>query len=158
MSDDPSVRTWDLPIVRALDKVETLAEFEPDRVEWDQFRFWGWRPDRRMDMVSIYAFPPPARVPTFVRFAVDEDGFTVTGPAHRALTVNDVAHRLAVPIQSAELAVATLHAALAAALTEWNAAHAARAIQLAVGPPRQALRPGRHCGPEAQTPPPGIGL
>lgn len=48
---------WDIPVFRALDRVEQLHGFAPDHVEWDQFVFGANGLHRPMDTASIYAFP-----------------------------------------------------------------------------------------------------
>lgn len=148
-----AVRTWDLPVVHALDLIETFPGFDPDRVTWDHFRFWSMGSIYRMDWVTIYAYPPLTQPPAHVRFAAYRDGSTVTGSIDAPLSVDDVARRLAVPIESAQLATVALHTALTASLTESNAAHAPGAVIRGVQlPPAR-----RQIGPPPPAPP-GIDL
>jgi hypothetical protein len=116
------IRPWDAPVVSALDEVEKLPGFEPDRVGWDHFRFYGVDPNP-MDSVSIYAYPPTSGRSKFVRFGVSAQGFTVTDPERLELTPSGMAQAFDVPTASAEQAAATLGAALMDALAEFNAAH-----------------------------------
>jgi hypothetical protein len=124
MSGGP-VRSWDLPVVRALDAVEKLPGFRADQVEWDFFRFWRVGSGDRMETASIYAYPTGTEH-EFVRFAVTDGEFTVTDPQGQRMTADDVAGALNVPTASAEKAITTVIPALATALARFNAAHAPR--------------------------------
>lgn len=116
------VRSWDMPVVRALDALENIPGFRSDQVEWDSFRFWRTGRGEQMQWASIYAYPTgPER--GFVRFAVADGEFTVTDQQRRALTSREVADALNVPTASAEKAVTLVIPALATALTRFNAAH-----------------------------------
>ena len=154
-----SLSSWEAPVTDALNQVERLPGFEPDRIGWDHFQFHGSKAARRMELVSIYAHLPPSPVPTFVRFAITSEGFTVTGPGHRDLSISEVARMLKVPIESAEKAVAELETALTAARTEWNAADRSGAISHTVRLSRHTPQPpSRRSNPAADKPPPGIDL
>lgn len=87
------VRSWDLPVVHALDAVETLPGFRPDQVEWDGFRFHRVGRGDQMEWTSIYAYPTSTKH-GFVRFAVTDREFTITDQQQRALTAGDVANAL----------------------------------------------------------------
>lgn len=157
MSGGP-VRSWDLPVVRALDAVEKLPGFRADQVEWDFFRFWRVGSGDRMETASIYAYPTGTEH-EFVRFAVTDGEFTVTDPQGSRLTADDVADALNVPTASAEKAITTVIPALATALARFNAAHAPHAIahavttvQTPVGSYNRRDSPADHGGR------PGIGL
>lgn len=152
--NERSARPWNVLVADALDRIETLSGFEPGRITWNQYRYYRWDAGSLTSQVAVYAFPPPSYAPTFVRFAAAGDGFTVTGPARRALAVNEVAQRLHVPVRSAELADAALRTALTTALTEWNTAHVPRAERPALVP----RSPGHPARPWAEPPAPGIDL
>lgn len=122
------VRAWDAPVVHALDLIEALPGFGPDRVEWDSFRFYGANSRWRMDRATILAYPITGAAPStsglrFVRFAATGGGLVVTDMAHREMTANRVARVLAVPTDSAEQAITTIGHALEVALTKYNNAH-----------------------------------
>ncbi|SEE47478.1 hypothetical protein [Jiangella alba] len=147
-------RPWNVLVARALDQIETLPGFEPGRIGWNQYRYYRWDADSLISRISVYAFPSPTPVRTFVRFAASVDGFTVTGPARRTLTVYDVAKRLAVPVRSAELANTALRVALTTALAEWTTAHLPRAATPALPRHPSAGRDQRAAEPRR----PGIDL
>jgi hypothetical protein len=157
MSGDP-VRSWDLPVVRALDAVEKLPGFRPAQVEWDGFRFHRTGRGEQMQWASIYAYPTGSGH-GFVRFGVTDGEFTVTDPQRHPMTASDVAGALGVPTASAEKAITAVIPALAAALARFNAAHAPRAAAQAVtiGHGRVGSF-SRRSGPADQGPRPGIGL
>jgi hypothetical protein len=146
-------------VVYALDAVERLPCFAPNHVKWNDFRFYGAGAGHQMDMVAIYAYPTDSGRSGFVRFAVARQGFTVTDPQHRRLTVGDVARTLGVPTASAEIAVTALRAALATALARFNAAHCPSTIARTLSTREQA--PGsytRRAGTADHGPRFGIGL
>lgn len=120
------VRSWDAPVVHALDEVETVEGFAPNQVEWAGFRFYDANSHRRMDHATIWAHPTTdAGLPTSaLRFAATGSGFVVTNTDHQELTADDAARVLAVPIDSAERAITTIGSALNDALTEYNTANA----------------------------------
>jgi hypothetical protein len=151
------VRSWDMPVVRALDAVENIPGFRSDQVEWDSFRFWRTGRGEQMQWASIYAYPTgPER--GFVRFAAADGEFTVTDQQRRALTSREVADALNVPTASAEKAVTLVIPALATALTRFNAAHTPRtAAQTATAGQGPVGSYGRRGGPTDQGRP-GIGL
>lgn len=151
--NEPRIRPWDAPVVRALDAVEELPGFDPDHVEWDTFRFYG-TDAYVMDAAAIYASPPTGR--GYVRFAATSDGATVTGPGPRDLTPGDVARALAVPIESAEAAVAALGPALQAALAAFNAAHDPASRSCTRSSPARTMPTSVHPSGRAIHPPPII--
>jgi len=115
---------WDAPVVDALDMVETLTGFSPDRIEWDNFRFWatGGGP---MRVACIYAYPRAVpRAP--LRFAVDSSRFTLSGRDRgqiRELSIGEASRYLDVPVESAAQATAALRSALARSLARYNHVH-----------------------------------
>ncbi|TWE13084.1 hypothetical protein [Rudaeicoccus suwonensis] len=152
------VRSWDLPVVRALDAVEQLPGFRPDQIEWDSFQLHRTGRGEQMEAVSIYAYPTGSEH-GFVRFGVTDGEFTVTDPERRRMTASDVAVALNVPTMSAEKAITAVIPALATALSRFNAAHAphaaARAVNAGQGPVGSY---NCHSGLSDQPQQPGIGL
>lgn len=155
---DGQVRSWDLPVMRALDTIEKLPGFRPDQVEWGSFRFHRTGRGEQMQWTSIYAYPAGTGSGS-VRFAVTDGEFSVTDPQRRAMTAEDVAVALGVPTPSAEKAITDVIPALATALSRFNAAHAPRAAAPAVttghGPVGSS---NRRSDPVDQEHRPGIGL
>lgn len=76
-----------------------------------------------------------------MRFAAIDGGCTEIGPIDAPLSVDDMAQRLDVSIESAQLATTALHTALAASLAEWNAAHALEAVRRGVAHTQRAALP-----------------
>lgn len=116
---------WNAPVVKALDRIETLAGFSPDRVEWDSYRFWSHGSRTTMSRVFIYAYPIATPLHG-IRFGVDHDRFTASNRSDgqaRELTIREIARHLDVPVDSANQATAELGIALAQALARYNHAH-----------------------------------
>lgn len=118
--------SWDVPVVEALDQVETLPGLDPARVEWDQFRFFGEGDTGRMHRVVISAYPDGAGdLQQRLRFRADTEGrFEVLGTRKgeqaRPLSLDDVAQALQVSRESAGQCVALIEPALHQALHAWN--------------------------------------
>lgn len=130
------VKRWDVPVIRALDRVEQLPGFTPDHVAWDHFVFGAnGLLHRPMDTASIYAFPlhPPTPEDRLVRFCFSTTttpryraGFTVTNVNEPPMSTAELVRALDVPMRSAIQTKALLHYALQTSLEEYNTNHATR--------------------------------
>lgn len=129
------VNRWDVPVIRALDRIEQLPGFAPDRVAWDYFRFSADGLHRPMDTASIFAFPihPRTSEDRLVRFWFStrnrprhRAGFNVTNVNEPPMSATDLVRALDVPMRSAIQTKALLHYALQTSLEEYNTGHTTR--------------------------------
>lgn len=129
------VNPWDVPVILALDRIEQLAGFAPDHVQWDYFRFSADGLHGPMDTAFIYALPvhPRTSDDRLVRFCFStrnrpgyRAGFNVTNIKTPPMSTAELVHTLDVPLRSAVQAKELLHYALQTALEEYNIGHPAR--------------------------------
>lgn len=129
------VNRWDVPLIRALDRIEQLPGFAPDHVEWDNFVFSADGLHHPMRTASISAFPIHPRTPedrlVWFSFSTTNSpryraGFTITNINEPPISTTELVHVLDVPMRSAIQAKALLHYALQSSLEEYNIAHATR--------------------------------
>lgn len=144
---------WNAPVVEALDLVEGLPGFAPDRVEWDFFRFWTDRLHAPMRGAFICAYPTNQRVGVTFRVTSDRLKLSPTSPQIpvRDLSTREVAHVLDVPVSSADRAAAALRDALTLSVTRYNVAHDATrtARRTRLAQPRSSIERPAPSRPEA---------
>lgn len=124
----PQVRSWDVPVIRALDRVEQLPGFRPGEVLWGSFRFsgTGFGPLDTASIITYARETASLSVPDSVLFRVHRGRFGMYGDGLRSLHVSEAAQRLDAPASSVKCSALLLRGALGASLAEYNRAHAPR--------------------------------
>ncbi|MFC8797015.1 hypothetical protein ACFT2C_04735 [Promicromonospora sp. NPDC057138] len=122
MNDSLRPEAWDMPVVRALDAIETLPGLE--RVEFGQFRFSVPSVSGPVHTAMVHAYRPVTSARFTVKFAVRGTTYTVRDHDGQALTASGVADLLHLPLASADRAVTLLKRALTESLRIYNRAHA----------------------------------